>query len=139
MGRHRGVDLRIEAPDATVYLIEIKSSREHISEALIEGAVEILERAGKSVGGSAHLILVANSWVGKPPFEPVLDLYRGRATRHASDSRSKDLSVLSGLQVLCAHNRLHLEELEPSKVLQGLLSNGRQSPIRASKKVGRTL
>ena len=138
-GRHSGVDLRIEAPDATAYLIEIKSSREHISEALIESAVEILERAGKSVGGSVHLILVANSWVGKPPFEPVLDLYRGSATKHASDSRSKDLSVLSGLQVLCAHNRLHLEELEPSKVLHGLLSNGRQSPTRASNKARRAL
>ena len=109
--RDGGVDIRIEAPGATVYLIEIKSSPEHVPEASIESAVEILERAARSISGSAHLILVANSWVGKPPFEPVVDLYRGRATSHASDSRSKNLSVLSGLQVLCAHNRLHLEEL----------------------------
>ena len=122
-----------------MYLIEMKSSREHISEALIESAVEILERAGKSVGGSAHLILVANSWVGKPPFEPVLDLYRGRAISHASHSRSKNLSLLSGLQVLCAHNGLHLEELDPSKVLHDLLSAGRQFPTRAQNKARRIL
>jgi hypothetical protein len=126
-GRQTSVDFRMEGPDATVYLIECKSSREHISEALIERAVEILKRAAKSVGGPAQLIIVANSWVGKPPFEPVVDLYRRRATIHASDLGSRNLSVLSGLQVLCAHNRLHLEELDPSKVLENLLSAGRQS------------
>lgn len=138
-GRDAGVDIRIEAPGATAYLIETKSSPEHISEASIESAVEILERAGRSVSGSAQLILVANSWVGKPPFEPVVDLYRGRATSHASDSRSKNLSVLSGLQILCAHNRLHLEELEPSKALHDLLSAGRHFPTRTQKKARRIL
>jgi hypothetical protein len=138
-GKDDGIDLRIVGPNAVEYLIEIKSSREHIPESSIERAVDVLERARRSVGGSAHLIIVANSWVGKPPFEPVVDLYRGRASSHASQSRSANLSVLSGLQVLCAHNRLHLEEFTPSEVLHDLLSAGRRVPGRNQRKRDRSL
>jgi hypothetical protein len=134
-----GVDLRIRGPSATEYLIEIKSSPDHVSEASIESAVEALERASRFIGGSIQPVIVANSWVGRPPFEPVVDLYRGRASRHASTSSSKKLSVLSGLQILCAHNRLHLEELEPASVLQDLLSEGRRrfdDPHRSTRRIG---
>ncbi len=116
-----GVDLHVASDSNSDYLVEIKSSREVVPEALLDDARLALERAKKKLNRPTEMILVVNSWVGSPPFEPVVDLYRARM-RHISPSTV----TLSGLDLLRAHNRYHLDDTEPSVVLRDLLDGGRK-------------
>jgi hypothetical protein len=135
------VDLRISTRSGAQYLIEFKSSTGPISDEALQRAIEKLDRAQSAAGSTAQSILVVNSHSDAAEVPSTLQSIVGPEslirTRDAVYSRSlsctknPSLAVLTGLQLLRAHNRMHLE---PDADLPGLanelLIEGRRARLQ---------
>jgi hypothetical protein len=135
------VDLKLSTRTNMQYLVEFKSSTGPISDDALHRAVDRLERAQKDAGDNAQCILVVNSHSDASQAPSTLQsivgpevLIRHRDSvysRAMSRASNRELVVLTGLQLLRAHNRLHLEpDVQPSAVFNSLLDEGRRLRLK---------
>ncbi len=129
----REVALHIDSSPGLSYLIEFKSTPGLATDDWLRSSVRLLERAKRKLGGVAHLILVTNPHTKLPPSESAtiqraMYVYKTLIFKRLAPRDIRDrLIVLSGLQLLSAHNRYHLEDLAPLQVLSELLDEGRET------------
>jgi hypothetical protein len=134
------VDLRITTRSGAQYLIEFRSSTGPISDEALLRAIEKVDRAQAAVGSTAQSILVVNSHSDTAEAPSTLQsivgpeaLIRTRDeiySRAIARTTNPSLVVLTGLQLLRTHNRMHLEpEADPSALMNALLIEGRRARL----------
>lgn len=120
-----GFDLQLRWPDGKHLLVEVKSSTGTLSPETYRQVVAGLESARAHLNRKATLLIVVNELRDLPPSER---RESERADWRREQVRSDRILVVSVMQLLRAHNRLHLEQRRPGEILEALLEEGRIPP-----------